>query len=150
MTFVTKEHLAEVWRAYLKKRIDEQGGVRKFAAKLGLSNHNRVTKVMTGNGFISPELLVAISEHIGPSVAAIYTEIAKACVDAEVNAVRYERVATGRSSAPVPAEARADVERALRESADDARLRPQGRPAQVGEREDVPPQSLHEAAARRS
>lgn len=150
MKIVTKAMLAEVWRSYLKTRVDECGGTRKFAAALHFKTHNRITKILKGSGFMSPELIIAVADNIGPSVSDIYKQIAKDCIDAEVNTAKYARVRTGKASAPVPVGTEKDVEKALRAAASDDRLRPKGRRAPEGESEDVPPLGLHEEVPGRS
>lgn len=147
---VTQELLGQIWKNYLRDLADKEGGVRKLARKLCLPNHVRLVKIMNGTGFISPEVLLAIAEHIGPSVGEIYFHIGAQCAKAEGQLQKYGRVQGGRASAPVPAGAEDEVRQAIQENARDERLRPKGRPAQVGEREDVPPLGLTEEVARQS
>lgn len=147
---VTQELLGQIWKDYLRSLIKKEGGTRPLARKLCLPNHNRLVKIMKGVGFVSPEVLLAIAEHIGPSIGEIYFHIGAQCAKAEGKLQQYGRVQGGRASAPVPSGTEDEVRQAIQENAQDERLRPKGRPAQAGEREDVPPLGLTEEVGRQS
>lgn len=150
MEGVTKEMLGQIWKTYLEEKIADCGGVREMARKLHFKNHNSLSKILKGDGFLSPRVIVAIATYLGPSVGEIYFHIAGECVKAEAQAQQYGRVQTRRTSAPVPSGAEEEVARAIQEHARDERLHPKGRPAPAGESEDVPPLGLHEEAGHRS
>jgi hypothetical protein len=81
MHAVTEDELRQIWRDYIRERVNQRGGVRRFAEEVGI-NHANVSRFLGGDGNVPESWIVKMSETIGPSLAEIYSVIALRCANA--------------------------------------------------------------------
>jgi DNA-binding phage protein len=94
MRRVTKEDMVDVLRAYLRRRVDECGGMREFARKTGVP-HPQVSTAFSRDTGVSWGMLTKISETIGPRMSDLLADLARDAAQYEITA----RVRVGRKVA---------------------------------------------------